>query len=278
MAGILSSVYHIQHDPMEVAWFAPNKLFVIQGKSNSLQLFKIRSQRTAMNYCQPYLERGLRMLLRRYVVNRDLFGCLWFSTSESQSWIKRPDTASGTGDLAGWTKWIIVHAGRFSSSVADVILMRYSILHSCFRIFYNQQQPPNKMTTLLGWCHLPVIRKSSPQMSVVSSSAPPDGLGYIAVGVHHAPCSTTPLLGSSLRPGLQKLSQLTDSLYKPPLGVFTQAHENAFLIPPDSALEEAAAVGGYRFSPMQRQFSVSNFGRISFLTAKHCEGHQILLY
>lgn len=85
MAGILSSVYHIQHDPMEVAWFAPNKLFVIQGKSNSLQLFKIRSQRTAMNYCQPYLERGLRMLLRRYVVNRDLFGCLWFSTSESQS-------------------------------------------------------------------------------------------------------------------------------------------------------------------------------------------------
>lgn len=158
--------------------------------------------------------------------------------------------------------------------------MRYSILHSCFRIFYIQQQPPNKMTTLLGWCHLPVIRKSPPRMSVevVSSSAPPDGLVSIAVGVHHALCSTTPLLGSSLRPGLQKLSQLTDSLYKPPLGVFTQAHDSAFRLPPDSALEEAAAVGGYRFSPVQRQFSVSNFGRISFLTAKHCEGHQILLY
>lgn len=101
-------------------------------------------------------------------------------------------------------------------------------------------------------------------VEVVSSSAPPDGLVSIAVGVHHAPCSTTPLLGSSLRPGLQKLSQLTDSLYKPPLGVFTQAHESAFRLPPDSALEEAAAVGGYRFSPVQRQFSVSNFGRFPF--------------
>lgn len=72
-------------DPIKVAWFAQNKLLVIQGKNNLLQLFKIRSQSTAMNYCRGYLERGLRVLLRRYVVNRELFGCLWFSTSASQS-------------------------------------------------------------------------------------------------------------------------------------------------------------------------------------------------
>lgn len=87
MTGILSSVataFGVMLDPTEVFWFTQNKLFEIQGRSNSLQLFKIRSQSTARNYCQPYLEHGLHMVLCRYGVNRE-FGWLWFSTTVSQS-------------------------------------------------------------------------------------------------------------------------------------------------------------------------------------------------
>lgn len=86
-------------DPIKVAWFAQNKLFVIQGKNNLLQLFKIRSQSTAMNYCQCYLERGLRVLLRRYVVNRELLSACGFPLVHLKAESK-DQIPSGPGDLA----------------------------------------------------------------------------------------------------------------------------------------------------------------------------------
>lgn len=233
-------------DPMEVFQFTQNKLFEIHDKSNSLQLFKIRSQSTAMSYCQPYLERGLHICSCIDVGSTGscLAGCgfsLVYLKPDSKGQILHLALEILSEELNG----LLVHSERFSPSVAHVMLMRYSILHDHFMILYTKRTIKTKHNPSV----LMLLAFNQEVMTIYVCwsgifSASPEVLLPVAADVHLAP-DITLLLGVSLRWQLQKLSQLSGCTSLHWLG-----HKAPFLIPYPSFCKDLAVAGRYRLGPV----------------------------
>lgn len=194
----------------------------------------MRSQSTEINYCQPYLEHGLHICSCIDVGSTGscLAGCgfpLVYLKSDSKGQILHLALEILSVEL----NRLLVYAERFSPSVADVILMRYSILHDRFMILLYTKQTiktkHNPSVLMLLAFNQEVMTIYVCWSGIFSAS---EVLLPVAADVHLALDNITLLLGVSLRWQLQKLSQISGCLYEPALAGAQSSfsHSSSFLL------------------------------------------------